>query len=98
MIGLPLPRGVGELPLDQQAGPVRFDPAVEPAPPPDQRLVGHLDRYLDRDIRIARGRDQAGVGQAADHGLHGQRIGAGRDQFVESGTTLGVLAPLAGLG
>ena len=97
-VGLPLARGLGELALEPQAGAVGVDPFAEPAPAADQSLVGHFDRTLARGLGVALGRDQAGVGQAADDGFDGQRVGAGRDQFAERGPALGVLDPLAGLG
>ena len=60
--------------------------------------MGHLHGALARVVRVARCRDQPGVGQAADDRLDGPGVGPGRDQLAERRPPLGVLGPLAGLG
>ena len=90
--------GLGQPALGAEPGPVGLDPLAEPAPAADQRLVGHFHRGLAGVFRVALGRDQAGVGQAADDRLDGFGVGAGRDELAERRPPLGVLGPLAGLG
>ena len=92
---VPLVGGLGQPVLDAEPGPVGLDPLAELASAADQRLVGHFHRGLAGVIRVALGRDQAGVGQTADDGLG---VGAGRDELAERRPPLGVLGPLAGLG
>ena len=79
--------------MEPQAGPVGVDPPAEPTPTPDQGFVGHFHRGLAGVFRVGPGRDQAGVGQAADDGLDGLGVGAGRDELAERRPPLGVLGP-----
>ena len=95
---VPIVGGLAQPALGTEPGPVGLDPLAEPAPAADQRLVGHFHRGLARVFRVALGRDQAGVGQAADDRLDGFGVGADRDELAERRPPLGVLGPLAGLG
>ena len=96
---VPLVGGLAQPGLGAEPGPVGLDPLAELAPAADQRLVGHFHRGLAGVFRVALGRDQAGVGQAADDELGvGLGVGAGRDELAERRPPLGVLGPLAGLG
>ena len=95
---VPVVGGLAQPALGAKPGPVGLDPLAEPAPAADQRLVGHFHRGLAGVFRVALGRDQAGVGQAADERLDGFGVGAGRDELAERRPPLGILGPLAGLG
>jgi hypothetical protein len=69
--------------------PVLVDPAAQPLPAADQRLVRHL-HGLAAGRGVPLGDHQAGVGQLADRGL-GHRIG-----LRHGGALARILHPLAG--
>jgi hypothetical protein len=67
--GLPVPRGHRDRPLDPQIVPALLDPALQPRPGPQQRLVRHLDGRRAGDLVAVEGQ-QPSRSEPIEHRLH----------------------------